>query len=1202
MKESKVCNQKLKPAILSLPAILAISLSFLLLMLPLNSLYAQDEEEYYEISVNLEVPRVGGTEIEALIKGKELYLAITDLFDFLKIKNTPSPDFESVSGFFIKPDNEYLVDRNENQIHYNDEIIKLNPGDLIKTETNLYLKVSYFGDIFGLNCIFNFRSLSVKLETQLEIPLIREMRQEEIRKNLSRLKTGMTEADTVIERTYPLFKFGMADWSVLASEQIDGPANARLNLTLGAMIAGGEATASINYDSRQAFTEKQQYYLWRYVNNEHKLLRQVKVGKIPTYSHSTIYNPVVGVQLTNTPTTFRRSFGTYTLSDRTEPGWTVELYVNNVLVDYEKADASGFFTFEVPLVYGNTMVKLKFYGPWGEEQTREQNINIPYNYLPAGTMEYTLSGGIVEDGSASKFGRADLNYGLSEHITLGAGFEYLSSVSSGPLMPYLTSSVRISNNLLLTGEYIHGVKGGGALTYRLPSHLQFDIKYSKYDKDQEAINYNYLEERKAVVSLPLRIGNFSSYNRISINQLVLPMSKYTTGEWLFSSSFARVSTNLTTYAIFIDEVDPYIYSNLSLAFRLPWRLTIIPQAQYGYTKKRFLSAKLKIEKHLLDHAFLNLSFEKDFRSNMNMAELGLRYNFAFAQTGATARHSQSVTSLVQYARGSFINDRPGKYRRADNRPQVGKGGIIIKPFLDYNSNGKRDPGENAVPGLNLRANAGRVDKSEKDTTIAIIGLEPYTSCFIELDPNSFYNIAWRLPYESLSVKVDPNIMKNIDIPVSVVGEAAGFVRADRDGEIKGLGRIIVKYFNENNRQVASVLTELDGYYSYFGLRPGEYYVRVDTSQLTKLGMYAEPDSVGFAIEKSLEGDIVGDLDFTLYMRPVDTAVVDTTPKKPEPVTRVDSTYMIIHEVTEELITISEDSWAIQLGAFTHKPYADRMRATLERLLEKDVEIVIEGGFYKVRILELKDREEIDENLEILNGLGFNEFWVIRLKAKQQQLVLSEVRDSVLQVTETVVGEERPGLVPEMTIQIGAFRNKAYADALVDRLLFSLDKKLVIVPEDSYHKVRITGFESREEMEEIIPSLGILGVDDIWILPVEEMKVDTVRAEREPAEPADIMDVRLEPEKPDTTLVEEGLKVREPQIALQVALYPKRTQAMRAKRKIENRLNLPVEIVQQWDYYRVIVTGFFTREETYKYYPELAGLGFDSIILIDNSEK
>ncbi len=168
--------------------------------------------------------------------------------------------------------------------------------------------------------------------------------------------------------------------------------------------------------------------MWRYVNNDFKPLRQVLIGKIPANAFSSLYNSVVGVQITNTPTTYRRSFGSYRLSDKTEPGWIVELYVNNVLVDYVKADASGFFTFEVPLVYGNSIVQLKFYGPWGEERIREQNINIPFTFLPVKTLEYTASAGFIEDPLASRFSRASFNYGVTRRLTIGGGFEYLSSI------------------------------------------------------------------------------------------------------------------------------------------------------------------------------------------------------------------------------------------------------------------------------------------------------------------------------------------------------------------------------------------------------------------------------------------------------------------------------------------------------------------------------------------------------------------------------------------------------------------------------------------------------------------------------------------------------------------------------------------------------------------------------------------------------
>jgi hypothetical protein len=66
-------------------------ISFGLLFLTSFRASAQDLPLYDEISVYMEVPRVGGFDIDAVIKAEELYLPVTDLFDFLKIRNTPTP-------------------------------------------------------------------------------------------------------------------------------------------------------------------------------------------------------------------------------------------------------------------------------------------------------------------------------------------------------------------------------------------------------------------------------------------------------------------------------------------------------------------------------------------------------------------------------------------------------------------------------------------------------------------------------------------------------------------------------------------------------------------------------------------------------------------------------------------------------------------------------------------------------------------------------------------------------------------------------------------------------------------------------------------------------------------------------------------------------------------------------------------------------
>jgi cell division protein FtsN len=616
---------------------------------------------------------------------------------------------------------------------------------------------------------------------------------------------------------------------------------------------------------------------------------------------------------------------------------------------------------------------------------------------------------------------------------------------------------------------------------------------------------------------------------------------------------------------------------------------------------------------MFDHAFLNLSYEQNFENGLKLGELGLRYDFSFAQTGVTARQANKITSFIQYARGSLIHDRETKYFGGDNRPNVGKGGISILPYLDINSNGIKDPGEPKVYGLNMHASGGRVEKGIRDTITRILGLEPYTNCFIELDPNSFENIAWRLPFTTLNVAVDPEVLKLVEIPVTVSGEANGSVTIEQEGEKRGIGRVIMKITTDSMKPAGTALTEENGFYSYFGLAHGKYYVMVDTAQLRRLNMISEPEMLEFEIKAVIDGDIADGLDFTLKLKQADTAVM-----KPEaiskPVIRKDTTYMVVHEVVEELLTITEDSWAIQLGAFKKKSNAEAYRKKLEKLLGKKVEIVIEGDFYKVRVLDLSTRKEVDDDIETLRKNGVTELWVIRLKAKQQQLVLTEKQDTIYEITETI--EDIPLVTPQLVIQVGAFHNVSYALALQEKLSEILGKPVIIVYEGGLAKVQVAGFENIEDLMQYLPTLRLNGIQDIWIPPravqpeipeieIEEEGVPVLEEKPVPEEQPLIEEEPVIEEKPvveEKPLVEEKPGPPMPTVALQVAVFQKKSQALRAQKKITSRLNLPVEIVVQWDYYHVIVTGFFTREQTYKYYPELTRLGYPGISLIDNYKQ
>lgn len=954
----------------------AVFLLLLIIFFP-QAVFAQDEPEYDEITVFFSVPRIGGADIPAVVRDEVLYLSVTDVFSFLKIKNTYSSGFDSISGFFINQQASYLIDRKKNRIEYQQKVYDLKAGDIVRTETNLYLKSNYFGEIFGLECTFNFRSLTVVMNTKIELPVIREMRQEQMRKNINQI-SGEVETDTTIRRNFPFFRFGIADWTASSTQQLKGNTETRLSLTLGSVIAGGEANVTLNYSSSAQFKARDQYYLWRYANNDHKALRQVSLGKIAIDATSSLNSPVIGAQITNTPTTYRRSYGSYTLSDVTEPGWLVELYVNNVLVDYKKADASGFFTFEVPLVYGNTGVKLQFYGPWGEERSKEKSISIPFNFLPVGVFEYSVSGGVAEDSLASRFSRANFDIGVTRFLTVGGGVEYLSSSKSGKILPFVKTSLRLAPSLLLSGEYTYGVNFVGVLNYRLPSDIQLEINYTKYDKDQQAVNTNYLEERKVSVSIPIRSKNFTLFSRLSLNQFIMPQSQYTSTELLLSAAILGVNTNLTTNAIFSNLVKPDIYSTLALSVRLPWDIVFTPQTQFNYSRGEFVSLRSGLEKRLFKNGFLNLSYEHNFLNNLSSVEMGFRYDFSFAKLGLSARRSNGGTTFVETASGSIVVDAKNKYLGISNRANVGKGGISMFSFLDLNGNGVRDKNEPKAKGLQVRTNGGRIEYNEKDTTVRIFDMEPYAKYLVSLIGTSFDNISWQLPYKNLSVVIDPNQFKSIEVPVIVAGEAAGMVYINGRGGQKGQGRIIVNFYKSDSTLLKSTLSEDDGYFSYLGLRPGDYLAGIDTNQLKKLNMTSSPSLLKFTILPSLDGDLEDGLEFVLQREHEE--LPEEKNEAPE-----QKKSEILKENAQDAIeknkTISSaevKTYSVQLFALSKKINSKESFSRLKALYPDIIitETMDKSGLFKYSTGRFKSRSEAVKLLRVIKQLGWQDAFIV----------------------------------------------------------------------------------------------------------------------------------------------------------------------------------------------------------------------------------
>lgn len=960
-----------------------------LMMVSAKQAFSQNEE-MEEIPVTVRIQGVGAATFNPLYVYETgmLLLPITDLFQFLRLKAEPSATLDTLSGFIVDEEKQYLIDNRNKQIIYNGQQFSVDENRLIKTETALYLDHLLFGEIFGLYCRFSYRSLSVEIKPDFELPVIREMRLRQFRKNIEQLK-GEVEADTTLNRKYHFARFGMVDWAVSSTQSTSNTNDTRVWLATGAELFGGETNLLFNYSTRDGLNYRNQQYYWRWVNNQSRAIRQVRIGKIAPLSISSVYDPVVGVSATNARTTYRRSFGEYTITDFTEPGWTVELYVNNVIVDYQVADATGFYSFNVPLVYGTSQVMLKFYGPYGEERIREQFLNVPFNFLPPGELEYTVSSGMVLDEEHSRFGRAEAKYGLNRFITLGGGFEYLSSIVSGTDIPFLTASLTPVRNLMITGEYAKGVRTKALASYRLASGPSLELEYANYAPGQKAIRLNYLEEKKATLSLPLRFSWFKGYSRMSYRQNVYEMLTYNTADITLSSFVGKVNANMSAYANWLGGRDPFIYGNLGMGIRMRHGFTFRPQSQIDITNSAITSVKAELEKRISRQGYLSLTGEENFQSDYRSINLSFRWDFSFAQVNLSTLISNNEFASTQGAQGSFAFGSGNGYIHADNRSAIKRSGVAVVPFVDINHNGLRDDGEPVAAGVTIRMNGGRVTRETKDSIIRITGLEPYTSYLLTLDDKGLNQISYRIIHKNIRVFVDPNQFKKIDIPVKPMGEVNGWVFLKDEHGTKGQGRIHVNIFTKSGSLVTTVMTERDGGFTYLGLAPGDYCARVDSAQIVRLNWSAVPEYIEFQIQPDFFGDIVYDLEFMLS-KPEERAEKTFPAQQDEPLKQNAEQDSLSGQQQNRLSPETQTNrdmqnftgqkpgkgiYFIQVGAFKSHRNAREMAEKFNSSFEFSVAIEFEDDLYKVRTGIFKDRLEAEKQKEFMKSNGWNCFLV-----------------------------------------------------------------------------------------------------------------------------------------------------------------------------------------------------------------------------------
>ncbi len=190
-------------------------------------------------------------------------------------------------------------------------------------------------------------------------------------------------------------------------------------------------------------------------------------------------------------------------------------------------------------------------------------------------------------------------------------------------------------------------------------------------------------------------------------------------------------------------------------------------------------------------------------------------------------------------------------------------------------------------------------------------------------------------------------------------------------------------------------------------------------------------------------------------------------------------------VTEELVNIIQRGYAIQLGAFKDYKNAEKLRDAVEEVLpaifeNKNLEIVIEDNFYKVRLFTFKDREEVNDAITVLASHKIIDYQLVWLRTNQQQLLLKKRQNSVTQIGEGFRKTTKPALAQPLPADTVYSEDVSMVKAIIDMILFSISVDSVKIPFLREDEVMFPGFQSMISGDVIPGSEGLIDLNNPWL--------------------------------------------------------------------------------------------------------------------------
>ena len=537
---------------------------------------------------------------------------------------------------------------------------------------------------------------------------------------------------------------------------------------------------------------------------------------------------------------------------------------------------------DVETQYGNNRYEIKLYGPFGEKEVRNQYLTLDKSALAQGEMAYNFYGlddsrRLINNQSQDSFSLnntgASVSYGITDYWLMG--FNYTSRKESSAQNEQLFT---LKNSLAFPG-----------LLFNNEISLQADHGYAQTTSlsgnafGQDTFNFvvessdDYQSDRIHSANIKRQFADFSYsgnanpwHYSVGGSYLDRENNKSWQARNIMSRYIAGINFSnslLYNQSIFDKNTATSWNGTLVAAGSLSQAIRMSAAIDYRPDQSKLIqNGSVTIGWHDDLDLYHNLRGIYNFQHPSNQWQLNYNLSWSsdqFQLQLSTNYDEQSNWSVGLGVRFFLGYDHHNEKIIFSNQLSSNSATLNSHSYLDRNPNGWRDEGDLDLAGVKFTGIPAWSELASGDKGRTIL---PGVSTNTPFKFNAHWEYGTKAVASNFLIYTHPGAYIDVNMPFYVTSDFSGFVfKVNYHNEQSPLIGVLFELLDNNDKVVAITSSDVDGYYQFSNLTPGNYQVRIAPEYLNQSGYTGS--TIGYQFSTPSTGGIINLPMLTIKKRP-----------------------------------------------------------------------------------------------------------------------------------------------------------------------------------------------------------------------------------------------------------------------------------------------------------------------------------------------